>query len=231
MYIKMKKSLLGLVATVCLVLLMNTTYAQKVKLGVRIAPSFEWVNPGDEDMESDGTNLGIGYGLVVDYPIAGSDNYFLSSGLFLKHNSGGNVEYDYNDGVFQQNATYKYSATYLSIPISLKLKTNEFGRFTYFCTLGIDNAFRIGVSAKREIGKNETKLSSSDAKDQYNFFREGLILGAGCEYMISGNTKAFASLNFNNGFTDVLGDFDIAGQKHNKEGRQRAVELHFGILF
>ena len=100
---------------------------------------------------------------------------------------------------------------YVDIPLSLKLRTNEIGYITYLGQIGFDLGINIGAKTAIEVfdAAGNTFFSADDEKisDEINLFRAGLVVGAGAEYNISGNTAIVLGLSYHNGFTNIY-DFD-----------------------
>jgi hypothetical protein len=71
-----------------------------------------------------------------------------------------------------------------------------------------------------------------------SFFRAGLNVGAGAEYRIAGSTSLFASLNFQNGFTNVLKkesenikSLTKNSQSFLQNAKTNFFQINIGILF
>lgn len=203
-------------------------------LGLSFSPSVDWMSPSTEKYLSDGATIGYAYGIDMDFSIAHSPNYFIHTGLQLKR-TGGKLSYQdslvVSAGLNAQTVelSRKYKLDYIRIPAAFKLKTNQFGRFTFYGMFGLDFDIRVGAKADDEY--RNLAISKADIKisDDIPLFRAGLLVGAGTEYTISGNTKAFAGIHFSNGFTDVLSRTNIYGVKENANSKY--VELTLGILF
>lgn len=147
-----------------------------------------------------------------------------------------------------------YSITYVDLPVLLKMKTPEVGGFTYFGLFGINLSIRAKVKAN-DIGTLVTyKDSTSGTSRQIavtnayeipdlivtkdmNFFRAGLNVGAGAEYRIAGSTSVFVSLNFQNGFTNVLkkeSENMISKTKRQsfvQNAKTNFFQINIGVLF
>lgn len=127
--------------------------------------------------------------------------------------------------------SYKYNLKYIEIPLTFKFRTNESNGMRYWGQIGIAPGFIIGnnttILAKPSNGNNkafptEEKYIPNDPEndrfdfvefgnkpgfsDNINVFRAAMILGAGVEINLSGNTSFYSGLRFNNGFTDILDD-------------------------
>ncbi|HRI28419.1 MAG TPA: outer membrane beta-barrel protein [Chitinophagales bacterium] len=165
-----------------LVFIALDTKAQSIKLGLAATPGISWMRYNDGQGNTDGYNkLGINYGLIVDLGFA--DRYALSTGVFAEH-GGAKVETVLGD--------VNTKLTYVNIPVLLKMKTNQFGKFTPFGQVGVTP----GVAVSR-------KVDDIDAKDGFGLFNVSLTAGAGTEYELGGGTSAFAAFHIDNGLVNV----------------------------
>lgn len=97
-----------------------------------------------------------------------------------------------------------YNLNYLTIPVSLKMKTNEIGYFTYFAQFGLSMQFNTGSKAS-SVGK---RLEKDFVGKEINLIKLSYFIGAGIEYSLGGHSALLVGLFFNNGFTDVLSNKD-----------------------
>ena len=112
----------------------------------------------------------------------------------------GNTHYQLNERQFK--------ATYITIPLMLKLKTKEIGSFTYFGQFGFNTSFRwkatatdnVTVLSPSRIGATET-LTKVDITKDMNFLKASLAFGFGAEMNLSGTTSLLFGLNYDLGFT------------------------------
>jgi opacity protein-like surface antigen len=151
-----------------------------------------------------------------------------------------------------ENVNFRYNVQYLQIPLYLKLKSNEIGGMKYHIDIGLAPSFVLSKKLATKVGPSNTSVYSGTNntshdpnstettryefdggkeenkqfifKDDISSLRMSLILGAGIEYPLSGNTKLVAGLRFDNGFTDFLSD-DAYSARHN------FISLSVGILF
>lgn len=216
---------------------------------------------------SDGTALKFAYGLVTEFRLTsvasfstGIEVNYTGGRLNFANVADSNyynpAEYTVpvagtTDRFFISQRSYKI--TYVDLPLILKMKTPEVGGFTYFGMFGINLSIRGKVKAN-DVGTLVSYKDSSLFLKQYkitndyeipdlvitkdmNFFKAGLNVGAGAEYRIAGSTSLFASLNFQNGFTNVLKkeSENIRSLTKNKALEQNAksnfFQLNIGILF
>ncbi len=208
-------------------------------LSLKFAPSLDWMQPNSKNYKYDGVVLGYTYGLMGDFAVGGSGHYFLNVGLQFK-NTGGKLTYEniivHNTRYLDVNVNRKYNISYVSIPIAFKLKTAQFGRMTYYGNFGIDNSIRTKAKANdtyKIIGSNDPSFNipDIDINKSVSLLKASIIIGAGAEYTISGNTKAYAGLVFYNGFTDILSGENVKFQDIKENAVNKSLELVVGISF
>ena len=186
------------------------TASAQVEIGLKLSPSITNMRAESTSRNafaSDGSQLGISGGLVVDYFFG--ENYAISSGLELA-GKGGSIRYtDYgNNGNGGGNAfqtAYKISTQYLQLPVTVKLFTNEIAPATRLY-------FQVGGSLNAPIGTriNGSKFytdpataTENKAGDYVYFFDADAIVAAGAEYTLGKSTKVFAGLGYRRGLVNV----------------------------
>ena len=131
-------------------------------------------------------------------------NYALVTGLNLTL-LGGNllftdsVDISTGDGdhvIIPAGTTVAINANYISIPVALKLKSNEIGYFTYFAELGFTPQINIGSRASSD----GNALDKDNVSKEINAFNVSFFFGGGIEYNIGGQTSLMGGIFFNNGF-------------------------------
>ncbi|MGZ4033350.1 MAG: porin family protein [Bacteroidia bacterium] len=112
----------------------------------------------------------------------------------------------------------QYKATYVTVPLVLKLKTKEIGTLTYFGQFGVNASFRWKATADDQVTEIKQSFSSStvvslgasdtkskvDVTKDVSFFKAALTFGFGAEMNLSGTTSLTFGLNYNLGFTNSL---------------------------
>ena len=119
-----------------------------------------------------------------------------------------------------------YNPGYLQFPILLKMRTREFGYFTYSAEFGLVPAFRTsdGVTFDPEILNNE-RLDS-----YVHFFNTIFRFGIGAEYSLGGESSILVSLNYNRSlFDNIRAEDPRLNERFNY--RLDYVALSFGFLF
>ncbi len=181
----------------------------KVDGGLYLKGGVSWMMSDSKSFLSNNkAKLTYGFGATMDWNFSQNFSLNITAGLT---NLGGTTEFKYGlvdlkdiDGKLIPTSndslthSYKYSTTYIDIPIGIKGCTNEIGYFTYFLKLGIDPMIRI----KSKITP-ETKEVYIITKST-NLFNIGWFVGGGAEWTLAGNTK----LLFEIGYLGTFFDFD-----------------------
>lgn len=207
----------------------------------------------DGAMENNGLGLGFSYGMMADINIANNPNYWLSTELLVTSFPGKIKAADTlwsdlsnkNPMTPYTGVTFDYKLQYLQLPVSLKLKTNEIGKFVWWGQFGLAPSILIRnrVTTKTTpsfYAKGTTSHNpNSDGNDAFDFngnsgngifednvvpLRLPMILGAGFEARISGKTSFVAGLRFDNAFTDLFWD-------KNVDGRNNYLGIQLGLFF
>ena len=192
------------------------------KLGLTAHPTIGWVKP--QIGKSNGISLGFSYGLLGDFNFA--ENYAFATGFTVTTINGKTTEVatSQSGGTPQQTALeLKYKMQYIEIPLTLKLKTDPIGDVRWYGQFGLSNDFKIGA----KLGGQSVGTSGGPAEDisrSMKFYRAGLILGAGGEFELQGNTSISAGLTLNNGFTTIKKDT-------NNTLRNHYIGINFGVFF
>lgn len=244
-YKRMTRRLSIACITVLIPVLLSAQDSGDIRFGLKFAPNLSWVNPDMQDVDQNGSQFGYTFGLIADIPIS-SGNYAFVTGLQLS-NIGGSISYtegysvtDPSDTTISQSRTVDlsndYKLQYLSIPLTMKLKTNEIGYITYFGHVGLDLGFNIRSKADVETYTADwtrvtvEKVEEEDVLDEIKFFRTALVIGAGVEYNFSGPTSLLLGITFNNGFSNVADKIDLIPEKKTKL-LTNYVELTAGVYF
>ncbi len=205
----------------------SALFAQsKVRLGAHVDPVFTWFSPKTSHIEKDGARLGYNGGLIVEYYFA--PNYALVTGLNLTQ-LGGNLLYkeevDITTGegdhvILPPETSVAFNVNYLTIPMALKLKSNEIGYLTYFAELGFSPQVNIGSRASSTGGA----LDKDNVSKEINAFNVSFFFGGGIEKNIGGQTSLMGGIFFNNGFGDIL-----SADAH--KAALNFVNIRLGIMF
>jgi len=168
----------------------------------------------------------------------------LGSGGQVSYFAEENRSSDVGDQTFIVAKNRKYKLKYLEIPLTLKLRTDEIGYLTYWGQFGLGLGFSIKATADDitsfrsqlvedpetpnsawsdegadgfTIDKGEIEEEGLDISDDISHIRASLIIGAGVDYSLSGNTSLIFGITYNNGFTNVFKSKE-EGIKPNDDG-------------
>lgn len=240
----MKKLILATIA----ISLVVTVHAQ-IKIGVRVAPQMTWSTSDNKNTTTNGTRINAAYGLMLDYFF--TDNYALGTefsiqsfgtNLNVSKNRFTSVSYTDN-GVAQtvsnvDDLKYDYQLRYITIPLMLKMRTNEIGHLRYYAEFGYASGFLIRSKADVSLDKlqlSNVNINEPDDEDKFEIntqkysdkvssYRGSLVFGAGIQYNMFGNSMLVAGLRYDNGFTSFTKDDRWSTTLSN-------VALNIGVLF
>lgn len=138
----------------------------------------------------------------------------------------------------------KYKLRYLEIPLTLKLRTDEIGYITYWGQFGLGLGFATKATADDNIkffgelvedademgsswidsgsaistlAKEDEEEMGIDISGDILPIRASLIIGAGIDYSLSGNTSLMFGIAYNNGLTNVFNS-KMKGIEINDDG-------------
>lgn len=206
------------------------------RFGVKVAPNINWISPDSKGYESDGSSLGFSWGFMADITLA--DNYFIKTGFNLDY-LGGKLKYPVSGsedgtilgpGMLQR----KYNLRYLDVPLTIKMRTNQFDKKAFFGEVGFGSAFNLKAKGTDEYVSDNgqtTQNSESDINDQITFFKSSLLVGAGMEYFIDESTSLVFSINFSNGLTNILKGDNSKDPSISQKAHLYGFQLNFGVLF
>ncbi|MBP1668057.1 MAG: hypothetical protein H6Q21_423 [Bacteroidetes bacterium] len=202
--------------------------AQDFKIGINFDPVMSWFSPNTKHIDKAGAKLGFNGGLMLETNF--KENYAFATGLDLTY-MGGNLQY--NDGpatftidedmtvTLDSGTTVEYALQYISIPLSLKLKTNPVGYITYFGQLGLTPQFNISAKATSDKGN---LLDKDNVGEEIGLFNLSFFIGGGIEYDLGGTTALNIGIFYNNGFIDVLTNDEY-------KAALNYVNLRLGVMF
>jgi len=178
------------------------------RFGLQVKPSISWFKPNSSGYEGEGSKLGLSYGLSTEFFLG--KNYLVSTGFFISSLRGG-ISYE---GTYLDNSNthilsevkQSIKINYIEVPLMLKLRTNELGYMTYFGNFGVKSGFKYKSTSDFVYTDitNSPKIENVNTTGDAFFFNSWLVIGAGLEYNISGNTNLSIGVSYNNGFINSL---------------------------
>lgn len=226
----MKTLLLALLALAATI----STASAQFEIGLKVSPSITSLraeSPVDHNFASDGSQLGFGGGLVVDYFFG--ENYAFSTGLLLT-GKGGTISYaDASGSNSPLVVKPKINTQYLELPVTIKLFTNEIAPATRLY-------FQVGPSLNIPIGTridgnkfftDPATNKENKASDYVYYVDVDIMAGAGVEYQLAKSTKIFAGLSYHRGLVNI--DHYFANTRGFKDVtiKNSSVGLDLGIKF
>ena len=208
------------------------------RFGVRVAPNIAWISPDTKDYKNEGMQLGFSWGFMADITL--TENYFIKTGFNIDYLNG-KLSYpyqvDYDDVmpvIVTGTMNRKYNLRYIELPLTLKMRTNQFGNKAYFGEIGFGTSLNLKARGKDEFVPDDGSASTSsenDIKDDISLFKESLIIGGGIEFFIDESTSIVTSLAFNNGLTNILNGNDYVDPSLKQRANLYYFQLSIGILF
>jgi hypothetical protein len=202
----------------------SLSFAQKSKIGVVVDPQISWFSPQSKRIDSEGAVFGINGGLSIDKYF--QKNYAFHTGITIG-SQGGKLRYsdsiaynvDGKDVQLPAGSIVDYKMNYITVPLALKLKTNQIGYFCYYAQLGFTNQFNIKAKATSDNNDLDQDLITKDV----SFYNLAYHFGAGLEYELSEETAFTVGIIYHIGF------LDLTDQSSNVNSRVLALSL--GIIF
>lgn len=210
-----------------------TAQDRGTKFGFRISPGVSWFNPDMKNVNST-PRLSFGFGAMGD--IALLDNIVLSTGLggnfvggTMKFNDQAvpvldTADMGISNNVYLGKATYKLR--YVKVPITFKGMTNQIGHMRYFVEFGGSMGFnylaRMDIKDQTPTGNASVAQEDYPIKGMVRSFRFNMLIRAGTEYNLSGETNLVLGLTYDNGLTNTFNPNNVptfTEGSGNREGK------------
>lgn len=203
------------------------------RFGITGKPLFSWFKAETQDTDkinevsNDGLKIGFSYGLFGEYQFA--DNYSLEFNINHVLYQG-SYEIDYTEE--HENKILSdpdkdlleardWNLQFIELPVTLRMKTNEIGYWTYFAKFGMAPAINV---KDRGNNKYSQKENEDDVPIDASLFNASVIIGGGAMYSLGGDTYLTGGLTFHNSLIDIQ-DGD------NYSIKPAFISLDLGILF
>ena len=181
-----------------------------ISFGIHFDPLISWFSTDSYDVRNNGAIPGFNFG--ISYNKYFSPNYSFSSGISII-NAGGRLiskETTYfelkNDNreivTIQPGEPITYKISYLSIPLGLKLQTNQIGYGIFFTDFGFDP--KIVIRGKADIPS--LNIKEGNALPELRTFNLSYHIMAGMEYPLGGNNNIVVGIGFDNNLFDITRD-------------------------
>lgn len=218
----------------------------KFQFGMKASPGVNWLKSETKATQADGALLRASYGFVVNYKL--SNNYFFSTGIDvnykggkLKRDSTNTVTVGPSDSTTKTVRSQDLKLTYVELPLTMLLKTNEIGYIKYFLQAGLAPGINIRskydettvttINSPTTNSKTDTDIRDEYISKDINLFNLSMLIGLGVEYNLSGTTSLTAGLSFSNGLLKVV---DRKANDPVLQGSRviaNMIALNIGVLF
>jgi hypothetical protein len=205
------------------------------RFGFKVAPDLSWISPDSKEYENDGLTAGFSWGFIADITMA--NNYFFKTGFNYDYLNG-KLQFPYlkqeTDSSIVGTMSRKYKLRYLEVPMTIKLKTNKFGKMAWFGEVGVGTAFKLRAKSKDEfhdVANHESTQWESDVSNEVPFIKESLLAGVGTEFYFDESTSLMLELSFSNSLTDILNGDNTRFSDISQNGFLYYFQLNVGIIF
>ena len=208
------------------------------RFGVRVAPNLAWMSPDSENYDNEGAPLGFSWGFMADITL--TENYFIKTGFSIDYLNA-KLSYPHKILVDEVASIYqeghlerKYNLRYIELPLTLKMRTNQFGSSAFYGEIGFGSSFNLKARGKDEFFPDDgsaSRKSEGDIKDDINLFKGSMIVGAGMEYFIDESTSIIFALTFNNGLTNILNGNNDLDESVKERANMYYFQFNVGIMF
>ncbi len=224
------KSLTRLIAVlIVLVLQGKIISAQDLRYGVYVSPLISWFKTDIDEVKNDGSRAGINLFITVEKELTRSWSFtsglgYITTGGRLKSTQPEVFRFPDFTATVAAGEPVIYHIQYITIPVGLRIKTEEIGYLRYFGEFGLDP--KVVVSGKADIPS--AGIKGKAAMTEIRRFNAGYHLLGGIDYSIDGSTSLILGLEFENNFFDITKDID--GQEKDRTS-QKLLKFVFGINF
>jgi hypothetical protein len=116
----------------------------------------------------------------------------------------------------------------------VKMKTKEFGKFSFYAQIGFGTGFRLKCQAKDEFmtQNNETINNKHTITDsETTLIREAILVGIGTEIKLDESVSMLIGLSYSNTLNNVLKGSNTRYPDRTNRSSLNYAELNIGVLF
>ena len=210
----------------------TTSVPPLISFSIHFDPLISWFSTDSYDTRYDGVVPGFKFG--ISYNRYFSPNYSFSSGIDIIKTGGRLINgeassfelKDYSSSILtvQAGEAITYRITYLSVPLGIKLQTNQIGFGRFFTDVGFDP--KIVVGGRADIPS--LNIVGGNALPELNTFNLSFHVMAGMEYPLTGNNNFIVGIGFENNLFDVTTD---NGNQPSNVVTQKLISFRIGMSF
>jgi hypothetical protein len=203
--------------------------AQDYRYGIYVSPLISWFRTDIDEVKNEGARAGFDFFITAERNLTRNWSFtsglgFISSSGRLKSSNPAFFRFPDFTTTVAAGEPVIYKIHYVTVPVGIKIKTDEIGYLTYFAEFGLDP--KVVVSGKADIPSAHIK--GKKAMTEIRRFNLGYHLNAGVDYSIDGSTSLIFGLGFENNFFDITKDID--GQERDRTS-QKFLKFIFGVNF
>lgn len=187
---------------------------QNLRLGFASDPiSVSWMKSNKNTIVSNGRNLSISFLFKTEYYL--SPYMAIASGVGITLNQGGQLQYTEGGDVWAdsnlnptslhnlpKNVNVRSRIQYLELPVALKLRTGEFGKFRVFFEIPrLTFAATTQANGTAKTNTVLTKKQNIIASMSWLNVSYGTLMGV--EYTLSENISALFGIHYKQGIFDI----------------------------
>lgn len=203
-----------------------------ISFSIHFDPLISWFTTDSYDSRNDGVVTGFNFG--ISYNSYFGPNYSFSTGVNII-NAGGRLinreatqfelkNYYNSILTVQPGESITYKITYLSVPLGLKLQTNQVGYGRFFTDLGLDP--KIVIGGRADIPS--LNIKGGNALPELNIFNLSLHIMAGMEFPLAGNNNLVVGVGFDRNLFDITRDY---GDQPWNLVYQKMLSFRIGMTF
>ena len=201
---------------------------QSIGFGIHADPLAGWFSSNDSEVTGKEANAGFNFGLTFNKYFY--ENYAFSTGISLVTAGG---SFSSSDTIMLElkkptevlpGSKLVYNIKYLTVPIGLKLISNQIGYISLFTDIGFNPMFVLGGN----VAVPSQNIAKDNADNILNRFSMGYHVIGGIEYSLGGTTAIVIGINFNSNFTNILKEDD---NQPSFKIMHKMLGLHLGLNF
>jgi hypothetical protein len=203
-----------------------------ISFSIHFDPLVSWFSTDSYDTRNDGMVPGFNFG--ISYNKYFSPNYSFSTGINIITAGGRLINREithfelrnYSSTILtvQPGEAITYRITYLSIPLGLKLQTNQIGYGRFFTDVGLDP--KIVMGARADIPS--LNIKGGNASTELNLINLSFHIMAGMEYPLAGNNNIIFGIGFEKNLFDITRD---NGDQLSNIVIQKLLSFRIGMTF
>jgi len=185
-----------------------TSWSQtRLKLSFTGSPSVNWMRTDNQYADKEKIVLGYDFGLSGDIFFTENERYAINTGLQILNTGGAisyrtNAPFEFSGATLPPSTKIRYRLRYVEVPLTIKLKTDQFHRTRYWGQFGMSSMVNIGANGDSSDGT----LKKDNIHDEINLFDLAMNVGLGFDFDLGSTNSLSAGLIFHNGLTDVTTD-------------------------